>query len=155
MLGKIVAINESLVSVKLDIDIYSVDGLIGKHAVFRDKSFTNIGEIITIEDGIMKTILTGEIKDGTFLFGDITVFLVQLQYPCLVDSKYVYRLLYINLVCLKTVLIENLEVISLLNLSILGEEGKYVPKSVHLVVFQCFLVLLFDHSGHFIYCLFV
>ena len=72
MLGKIVAINESLVSVKLDIDIYSVDGLIGKHVVFRDKSFTNIGEIITIEDGIMKTILTGEIKDGTFLFGDIT-----------------------------------------------------------------------------------
>ena len=72
MLGKIIAINESIVSVRLGIDIYSIDGLIGKHVVFRDKDFTSIGEVITIEDGIMKAALTGEIRDGRFLFGDIT-----------------------------------------------------------------------------------
>ena len=72
MLGKIIAINENMVSVKLAIDIYSIDGLIGKHIVFKDRNYTSIGEVITIEDGIMKTILTGEIREGKFLFGDIT-----------------------------------------------------------------------------------
>ena len=72
MLGKIIAINESIVSVRLSVDIYSIDGLIGKHVVFRDKDFTSIGEVITIEDGIMKAVLTGEIRNGKFLFGDIT-----------------------------------------------------------------------------------
>ena len=72
MLGKIIAINESIVSVRLGIDIYSIDGLIGKHVVFKDKNFTSIGEVISIEDGIMKAVLTGEIRNGKFLFGDIT-----------------------------------------------------------------------------------
>ena len=72
MLGKIISIDESVVSVKLAIDIYSIDGLIGKHVIFRDKNYTSIGEVITISDGIMKTILTGEIRNGKFLFGDIT-----------------------------------------------------------------------------------
>lgn len=72
MLGKIIAIDESIVSVRLGIDIYSIDGLIGKHVVFKDKDFTSIGEVISIEDGIMKTVLTGEIRNGKFLFGDIT-----------------------------------------------------------------------------------
>ncbi len=72
MLGKIIAIDESIVSVRLGIDIYSIDGLIGKHVIFKDKNFTSIGEVISIEDGIMKTVLTGEIRDGKFLFGDIT-----------------------------------------------------------------------------------
>ena len=50
MLGKIIAINESIVSVRLGIDIYSIDGLIGKHVVFKDKNFTSIGEVISIEE---------------------------------------------------------------------------------------------------------
>ena len=72
MLGKIIAIDESMVSVKLDIDIYSTPGLIGKHVIFKDNDYTSIGEVISIEDGIMKTVLTGEIRNGKFLFGDIT-----------------------------------------------------------------------------------
>ena len=72
MLGKIIAINESMVFVKLNIDIYSTNGLIGKHVVFKDSSYTSIGEVIAIEDNVMKTILTGEIRNGKFLFGDIT-----------------------------------------------------------------------------------
>ncbi len=72
MLGKIIAIDESMVSVKLDIDIYSTPGLIGKHVIFKDNDYTSIGEVISIEDGIMKSVLTGEIRNGKFLFGDIT-----------------------------------------------------------------------------------
>ena len=37
MLGKIIAINESIVTVSLTIDIYSIDGLIGKNVIFKDK----------------------------------------------------------------------------------------------------------------------
>ena len=72
MLGKIVAIDESIVYVKLSIDIYSVGGLIGKHVVFRDRDYISVAEVITIENGIMKAILTGEIRNNNFLFGDIT-----------------------------------------------------------------------------------
>ena len=72
MLGKIIAIDESIVYVKLSIDVYSIGGLIGKHVVFKDKDFISVGEVISIENGIMKAILTGEIKNNNFLYGDIT-----------------------------------------------------------------------------------
>ena len=72
MLGKIVAINESIVSVKLDVNIYDYDGLISKNVVFKDTNTINIGEVIAIGNGIMQVVLVGEIKDNKFLFGDIT-----------------------------------------------------------------------------------
>ena len=72
MLGKIIAVDESMVLIKLDIDIYSTPVLIGKHVVFIDNNYTSIGEVISIENSIMKTILTGEIRNGKFLYGDIT-----------------------------------------------------------------------------------
>ena len=72
MLGKITSIDGSMITIKLSIDVYSTAGLIGKHIVFKDKDFSSIGEVISIENGIMKTILTGEIRNGNFLFGDIT-----------------------------------------------------------------------------------
>ena len=72
MLGKIIAINESIVSVKLDINVYDFDGLIGKNVVFKDVSSINIGEVIAIGNGIMQVTLVGEIKDNKFIFGDIS-----------------------------------------------------------------------------------
>lgn len=72
MLGKIIAINESIVSVKLDINVYDYDGLIGKNVVFKDTDTFNIGEVIAIGNGIMQVVLVGEIKNNKFLFGDIT-----------------------------------------------------------------------------------
>lgn len=72
MLGKIIAINESIVSVKLEVNIYDYDGLISKHVVFKDTDFMNIGEVIAVGNGIMQVSLVGEIKDNKFLFGDIT-----------------------------------------------------------------------------------
>ena len=49
MLGKIIAINESIVSVKLDVNIYDYDCLISKNVVFKDTDFMNIGEVIAIK----------------------------------------------------------------------------------------------------------
>ena len=72
MLGKIIAINESIVSVKLEVNIYDFDGLISKNVVFRDNSTINIGEVIAIGNGIMQVALIGEIKNNKFMFGDIT-----------------------------------------------------------------------------------
>jgi len=72
MLGKIIAINESIVSVKLDINVYDYDGLIGKNVVFKDVTSINIGEVIAIGNGIMQVTLVGEIKDNRFIFGDIS-----------------------------------------------------------------------------------
>ena len=72
MLGKIIAINENTVSVKLDINVYEYDGLIGKNVTFKDNEITSIGEIISIVNGIMQVILVGEIKNNIFLYGDIS-----------------------------------------------------------------------------------
>ena len=72
MLGKIIAINDNIVSVQLQVNVYDYDGLIGKNVIFKDTSFINIGEVIAIGNGIMQVSLVGEIKDGKFLYGDIS-----------------------------------------------------------------------------------
>ena len=72
MLGKIITINENVVSVKLEVNVYDFDGLIGKNVTFKDENITSIGEVTAIGNGIMQAILVGEIKDGKFLYGDIS-----------------------------------------------------------------------------------
>ena len=72
MLGKIIAINENIVSVKLEVNVYDYDGLIGKNVTFRDENITSIGEVTAIGNGIMQAILVGEIRDNRFLYGDIS-----------------------------------------------------------------------------------
>ena len=62
MLGKIIAINENVVSVKLEVNVYDFDGLIGKNVTFKDENITSIGEVTAIGNGIMQAILVGEIK---------------------------------------------------------------------------------------------
>ena len=72
MLGKIVAINDNIVSVQLQVNVYDYDGLISKNVIFKDNDTTNIGEVIAIGNGIMQVSLVGEIKNGRFLYGDIS-----------------------------------------------------------------------------------
>lgn len=72
MLGKIIAINENIVSVKLEVNVYDYDGLIGKNVTFRDENITSIAEVTAIGNGIMQAILVGEIRDNKFLYGDIS-----------------------------------------------------------------------------------
>lgn len=54
MLGKIIAINENVVSVKLEVNVYDFDGLIGKNVTFKDENITSIGEVTAIGNGIMQ-----------------------------------------------------------------------------------------------------
>ncbi len=72
MLGKIVAINDNIISVQLQVNVYDFDGLIGKNVIFKDTNMSNIGEVIAIGNGIMQVALVGEIKNGGFLYGDIS-----------------------------------------------------------------------------------
>ncbi len=72
MLGKIIGITDSIVSVHLDINIYDYDNLISKNVVFRDNNIISVGEVIGIDNGIMNAALVGEIKDNKFLYGDIS-----------------------------------------------------------------------------------
>ncbi len=72
MLGKIIAINENIVSVKLEVNVYDYDGLIGKNVTFKDENIISIGEVTAIGNGIMQAILVGEIKNNKFLYGDIS-----------------------------------------------------------------------------------
>lgn len=72
MLGKIIAINENIVSVKLEINVYDYDGLIGKNVTFKDENTISIGEVTAIGNGVMQSILVGEIKNNRFLYGDIS-----------------------------------------------------------------------------------
>ncbi len=68
MLGKIIAINDFYVLVKLDIDIYNVGNLINKLVVF-DGNVKIIGEIKEIENMTMKIILLGDIVNDNFTYG--------------------------------------------------------------------------------------
>lgn len=71
MLGKIIAINESIVSVQLGVNIYDYDALIGKNVIFKDNDIINVGEVTSISNNIMQVVLVGEIKNNNFVFGDI------------------------------------------------------------------------------------
>lgn len=71
MLGKIIAINENIASVRLDVNIYDYDSLISKNVVFYDQNIVSIGEVISIVNNVMEVALVGEIRNGKFLFGDI------------------------------------------------------------------------------------
>ena len=63
MLGKIIAINDNIVSVQLQVNVYDYDGLIGKNVIFKDDGTTNIGEVIAIGNGIMQVSLVGFAKE--------------------------------------------------------------------------------------------
>ena len=72
MLGKIIAINDNIVSVQLSVNIYDYDSLISKNVIFKDATAISIGEVIAIGNGIMQVSLVGEIKNNSFLYGDIS-----------------------------------------------------------------------------------
>ena len=71
MIGKIISINSNKVTIKLNVNIYEKNNLIGKNVVFEDDKNIKIGEIVAID--IEKAIveLVGEIIDNKFIYGDI------------------------------------------------------------------------------------
>ena len=66
MLGKIIAINENVVSVKIEVNVYDFDGLIGKNVTFKDENITSIGEVTAIGNGICRLFWLVKLKMVNF-----------------------------------------------------------------------------------------
>ncbi len=67
MLGKIISIDDTLISIKIAFDISTQSNLMNLHVIFVDDKFQFIGEIVTIKDDIIGVQLLGEIENGSFL----------------------------------------------------------------------------------------
>lgn len=71
MIGKIMGIEENIVTLKLTIDLDTVPALLNLHVVMEDPEKTCVGEIIDIKDGFAYINLLGELINGKFVFGVI------------------------------------------------------------------------------------
>lgn len=71
MIGKIVGIEENIVTLKLTIDLDTVPALLNLYVVMEDEDKTCVGEIIDIKDGFAYINLVGELINEKFVFGVI------------------------------------------------------------------------------------
>ena len=69
MLGNILEINDSRVTVKLTIDINSQPNLVNLHVVFEDGAKKIVGEVTKVTQQEMYTNIVGEIENGVFISG--------------------------------------------------------------------------------------
>ena len=69
MLGIIIKIENNIIYLKPNIDIYQYGNIINKHVIF--ESNTNIvGEILNINENFIEIIAIGEIINKTFIYGN-------------------------------------------------------------------------------------
>ena len=66
MIGKIVLIKDSVISVSLSINVYQCENLIGKNVIFNNRF---VGEIVTVSGNMLEVILIGEIVNNAFISG--------------------------------------------------------------------------------------
>ena len=71
MLGKVIAINEGKVKIKLNIEEDKQTSLINNHIIFESKNNILVGEILTVENSVSEVLLVGEYIDGKFIPGAI------------------------------------------------------------------------------------
>ncbi len=71
MIGKIIGIDEERISVKLEITSEEQSSLINNHIILESKNNKLVGEMLSINKGIAKILLVGEIIDNIFLPGAI------------------------------------------------------------------------------------
>lgn len=69
MLGNILEINDSRVTVKLTVDINSQPNLVNLHVVFEDGAKKIVGEVTKVTQQEMYTNIVGEIENGAFISG--------------------------------------------------------------------------------------
>ena len=70
MLGKIISLNGDEVRIKLDVNIYSLDNLMGKNVIFEQGNVKIVGEIINGDYAYLNINLIGEMIDNKFSFGN-------------------------------------------------------------------------------------
>lgn len=71
MFGKIIGIEENIVSIKLLIEVDKIQSLLNLYVVMEEGEKRSVGEIINIKDGIASVNLLGEIINDKFVFGVI------------------------------------------------------------------------------------
>lgn len=71
MLGKIIAVEDNTVSIKLNIDLSKFQSLLNLHVVMQERARTIIGEIVDIKDDIAYVALLGEFVNNKFVYGII------------------------------------------------------------------------------------
>lgn len=72
MIGKIIAIEENLVYVKLDLELDKFQNLVQLYVTIQDKNMNNIiGEVISVKDNIATINLVGELNNDIFTAGVI------------------------------------------------------------------------------------
>ncbi len=71
MLGKIVSVLGNVVKIKLDTNVYSLDGIIGKNVIFEEKNVKIVGEIDQGDVTYLDIKIIGEIRDNVFIYGSM------------------------------------------------------------------------------------
>ena len=89
MIGKIVSIKNNTIYVSLSINIYDTDNLIGKNVTFADRY---IGEVIGLSATTMEVSVVGEIVNGMFLPGGLT--LPSFNSPCRLTTNEEVNIIY-------------------------------------------------------------
>lgn len=69
MLGKIISISGDNVRIKLEINLYETENLIGKNTIFEETNTKLVGEITEGTYEYIDIIIVGEIKNSNFYFG--------------------------------------------------------------------------------------
>lgn len=71
MLGKIISVTGDNVRIKLDVNIYDMESLIGKNVVFEEGDVKIIGEVLEGDYQFLNIILIGEISNNNFVYGSV------------------------------------------------------------------------------------
>ncbi len=71
MLGKIIGVEENLVTIELSIDINKIQSLINLYIIMEDEGKKLVGEIVSVNGKIAQANLIGEIINDKFVFGVI------------------------------------------------------------------------------------
>lgn len=69
MIGKILSINDNVVTVKLSIDVNNQANLINLHVIFEEDKNRIVGEIIDMDQQTAKIMIVGEFREKSFLPG--------------------------------------------------------------------------------------
>lgn len=72
MLGKIVSVMGDKIRIKLDVNLYNLDNLIGKNVIFEENNIKIVGEIIEGDITYLDIILIGEIRNNCFIYGSLS-----------------------------------------------------------------------------------
>lgn len=94
MLGKITQIIGDVVRIKLDVNIYDLDNLMGKNVVFDEVGVKIIGEVLEGDNTYLDINLIGEMKDNKFIYGSIVK--PSFKSSCRIISKDELDIIYQN-----------------------------------------------------------